>query len=190
MTLEERIHRIQQGKNSEFEWIVEEYKNKIYTLAYGYTMDAYMAQDLTQEILMKVYQNIRSFQGQSSFSTWLYRVAKNQCIDWIRKNKRRIDHTILEDGEREFRDLRPSPEEKAIKEETNQRLYDALGQLPERYRVPLMMFHFQELSYEEIGKALGLPSKTVATQLYRGKKLLREKLLSKKGDDMPWTVLL
>jgi RNA polymerase sigma-70 factor (ECF subfamily) len=190
MDLEERIHRIQRGESSSFEWIVDEYKNKIYSIAYGYAKDSYMAQDLTQDIFIKIFQNIQSFQGQSAFSTWLYRVAKNQCIDWIRKNKKRMENTLLDDGQWELKDESRNPEEETINEERNKILYEAIEQLPEKYKTPLMLFHFQELTYDEIGKVLKLPSKTIATQLYRGKKILREILISKGRGDMPWTALL
>ncbi|HHT50286.1 MAG TPA: RNA polymerase sigma factor [Eubacteriaceae bacterium] len=190
MDLEERIHSIQRGDISQFEWIVEEYKNKIFSLAYGYTKDSYLAQDLTQDIFVRLYKNINSFQGQSSFSTWLYRVAKNQCIDWTRRNKKRMENTFLEEGQWDFKDLDIGPEERAIRKEKNQLLYEALESLPEKYRTPLMLFHFQNLSYGEIAEVLDLPSKTVATHLYRGKKLLREKLISKGRGDMLWTALL
>lgn len=190
MELEDSIHRIQQGDIQAFERIVDEYKNKIFALAYGYTRDQHMAQDLSQEIFIKVYQNIPSFQGQSSFSTWLYRVGKNCCIDWIRKNRRRMENTILEDGEREYVDDGQNPEEDAILNERKEMLYRAIQKLPEKYRTPLMLFHFQDLTYEEIGKVLKIPTKTVATQLYRGKRMLRDELLSKGRGEMPWTALL
>ena len=190
MDLDKRIHSIQQGDIAQFEWIVEEYKNKIFGLSYGYTKDSYMAQDLTQDIFIKLYQNINSFQGQSSFSTWLYRLAKNQCIDWVRKNKKRMENTFLDDGQWEFKDQNIGPEERAIKKEKNKLLHEALEQLPEKYSTPLMLFHFQNLTYEEIAKVLNLPSKTIATHLYRGKKLLRERLISKGRGDMLWTALL
>lgn len=187
MGLEEKIQQIQKGDASSFEWVVDQYKNKIYALAYGYTKDAHMAQDLAQDIFIKIYQNIGSFQGQSAFSTWLYRVAKNQCIDWIRKNKTHIENTFLEGGRWQFKDQSLNPEEKILQEEKNTILHDAIEQLPEKYRTPLMLFHFQELTYDEIAQVLQLPSKTVATHLYRGKKILRKKLISKGRGDLSWT---
>lgn len=190
MDLEERIHRIQKGDETSFEWMVDEYKNKIHAIAYGYAKDAHMAQDLTQDIFIKIYQNIASFQGQSAFSTWLYRVAKNQCIDWIRKNKKTMENTSLDDAQWRFKDQELNPEEETIREEKNVMLHDAMEQLPEKYKTPLMLFHFQELSYEEIAQVLQLPSKTIATQLYRGKKILRKKLISKGRGDLSWTALL
>lgn len=101
-----------------------------------------------------------------------------------------MENTFLEEGQWDFKDLDIGPEERAIRKEKNQLLYEALESLPEKYRTPLMLFHFQNLSYGEIAEVLDLPSKTVATHLYRGKKLLREKLISKGRGDMLWTALL
>lgn len=146
-------------------------------MAFHYTRDHGTAEDLAQEIFLKAYKNLHRFNGKSKISTWLYRIGVNTCIDWNRKQKNMV---YIAD-----QDLPPlqdemSTESKVIAAEDNQQLHDVVASLPEIYRVVIMLYHFQNLSYKEISIVLDLPEKTIETRLYRARRKIKEQLLQSK----------
>jgi RNA polymerase sigma-70 factor (ECF subfamily) len=136
------------------------------------------ARDLTQEVFIQLYQSLPRFRSESSFGTWAYRIAVNKCLDFLRRKKTRGKEVVLSlyEGDALPGNCREGPEEAAIRQDESRRLKTAIKNLPQDYRIVLVLHHYQQLSYKEIAEILSIPVKTVATRLYRAKLILKEKL--------------
>ncbi len=187
MTREEEqniISRILAGNQDEFELLVKGNEKRIYNLALRMTGSAEDAFDLSQEAFLKAYYQLESFGGESSFSTWLYRIASNVCIDFLRKEKKRKRGSVISlDGEGEERELqlpdtRYAPETELQKKELREAINRGLLELPADYRQALIMREISGLSYNEISEILEAPSGTVKSRISRGRKMMAVYLTS------------
>ncbi|MFZ5353046.1 MAG: RNA polymerase sigma factor [Bacillota bacterium] len=175
---EEIIIHILNGKTSLYSDIVERYQNKVFSTAYGYAHDYEEAKDITQEIFIKLYNNLNKYKEQARFSTWLYRIAVNHCIDWTRKNKKNITSSFWADGENidildTICDEGDSPEAIVIKQEYKEQIVNTLEKLPEIYKTVLILFFMEDMNTNEIAEVLEVPKKTVETRLYRAKSMIK-----------------
>jgi RNA polymerase sigma-70 factor (ECF subfamily) len=137
------------------------------------------AEDATSEVFLKLQRSIESYDGSTPFPSWLLRVAGNQCIDALRRRKRGRQVIVeVEDGVAfiEATSSAPSPLRAVLSTEERAQVRDAIADLPENYRVPLVLRYYGELSYDEIAQQLGLRSNYVAALLFRAKQELRRKL--------------
>lgn len=186
------IGLVLKGQVEAYAFLVDKYKNLICDLCYKYTYDYNEAQDLSQEIFLKAYRKLDAFKGDSSFSTWLYRIGVNTCIDWARKNKKRSP-TLSIDGDECIERLpshNPSPEDEALEGEKRELIREAVIGLPEKYRTVVILYNYKNLSISEISTVLGIPLKTVQTRLYRAKKILKSKLLKPcNGGEYIWNAV-
>ncbi|NPV89391.1 MAG: sigma-70 family RNA polymerase sigma factor [Firmicutes bacterium] len=165
------IRSVLEGDQKAFADLVEKYQRPIYNLAgqmVGFGEDA---RDLTQEIFLTIYRKLGSFKGESRFSTWIYRVASNQAIDWVRKKRRPGLSPDYRGPTRE-----PTPEEAYLAKEGAQRLRRLLDGLPEKYRIALVLHYYHGFSYQQIAETLEVSQRTVETRIYRGRLKLREQL--------------
>jgi RNA polymerase sigma-70 factor, ECF subfamily len=176
MTDEAIIEQVLTGNTHIFSELVNRYKNKVFSLVYRFTNDYGDAQDISQEVFINVFRKLYTFSEKASFSTWVYRISYNYCIDWTRKNKKRLRQEPVYDEQIELADTGMNVEESFLEMQKRVHLRKAILQLDEKYRNVLILFHFQELSYEEIGEVMQLPVKTVETRLYRGRQQLRKYL--------------
>jgi RNA polymerase sigma-70 factor (ECF subfamily) len=175
-TEEKIIARVKSGDDDAFAHLVESYKNKVFSLAYRILFSWQEAEDVSQEAFIKVYRRLNSFDPKrAGFSTWLYRITYNLCVDYLRKRK--YQTTLEEDFAAE--DAK-GPEQKAIESEQSQKLLEAVSSLSEEYRTPLMLFHFHGLSYQEICEVLDVPMSIVKNRLFRARKILKQML--ERGD--------
>ncbi|BAD39166.1 RNA polymerase ECF-type sigma factor [Symbiobacterium thermophilum IAM 14863] len=180
----------QQGDMDAFAALVERHKGRVYRTLYQVVGDAADAQDLAQEVFVKVFRNLGSYRGDAAFTTWLHRVTLNVAFDWLRARKRRPLTVPLEPppGEEEHRqaDL-PSPEagpeELTLREERRRRLRDAIDRLSPDYKEVVLLYHFYHLSYQQIADRLGVPVRTVETRLYRARANLKRMLVSWEGGE-------
>lgn len=173
MNEEDIVKKIKDGSREEFEKLVELYKNRVFSMAYSYTKNYSEAQDLAQDIFVKVYKGINTFKFDSKFSTWLYKVATNVCIDWTKKRRIKFvndSQTVIENLE----DDEKSPQQKILLSEQNKDIYESIKRLPEKYKKVINLYHFANLSYNQISDILEIPVKTVETRLYRGRKKLKD----------------
>mgnify|MGYP001267714003 CR=1 FL=1 len=179
------VKKIQQGDLQAFEILANRYQNRIYNMALRMLGVPEDAKDATQEIFVRTYRSLDKFRGDAKFSTWLYRLATNRCLDIVRiKNREGNCNVSLEsDGipVEKLADSAPSPEEVAARHDTRDRVRSAIKELPENYRMVLILYHYQGLSYREIANVLELSTNTVATHIARAKEKLRKKLLG--GED-------
>lgn len=178
------------GSAEAFEQLVLKYQTAVYNLCLRMTGDPEDAADMTQESFLKAWRNLESFQGNSAFSTWLYRLASNTCLDHLRSVKRRPQLSLVmedEDGEAQALDVpdsAPTPEEQVIALDEQSRLNEALQALEEEQRQILILRAVNGLSYTEIAEALQLKEGTVKSRLARARDQLRKKL-QQNGNNSP-----
>lgn len=177
------IERAQKGDRSALNDLVRKHQERAYQYAYRLTRNQDEAADVVADAFVRVFNALPNFKGQSAFSTWLYRILTNCFLDIRKKEKNRpttsLDTTI-ETGEgemeRQFEDDGPSPLDETERSERGQAIEDAVTQLPEYQRAMIVMYHAEQLSYEEIAEALDLPIGTVKSRLNRARLSLRELL--------------
>jgi RNA polymerase sigma-70 factor (ECF subfamily) len=172
------VSMAKKGDLEAYEALVQRYQHKVFNIAARMVHNREDALDLTQEIFFQIYIALPGFRGDSIFGTWVYRVASNKCLDFLRKNKaekEKIHAAIFEDNILAG-DSRGSPEELVIRREESRRVLMALESLPRNYRIVIVLHHYQQLSYKDIAEILDRPVRTVATRLYRAKLILKKKL--------------
>ena len=178
-----RIQRAARGDHAAFEWLVEQYQTAVYRLCLRMTNNPEDAADLTQESFLKAWKNLDSFHFESAFSTWLYRLTSNTCLDFLRQAKRRPTVSLVtedDEGEEqvmEVADPAPSPEEQVLTTLDREQLGAAMTRLPEEQRQLLILRAVNGLSYAEISAILQVPEGTVKSRLARTRENLRKKLL-------------
>ena len=183
VTETELVARARTGDQEAFEQLVLDNQNRVYSLAVRMVGDREEAADLAQEAFLKAWQGLRTFQGESSFSTWVYRLATNVCIDHLRRRQRRreVENPVSLDDEdsgwAEPVDLSQDPHRQLEAAERSRALERGLQQLSEPQRQILVMRELSGLSYQEIGAALELDLGTVKSRLARSRLALRKILL-------------
>ncbi len=184
MNEEKLIKAAQKGDMEAFEKLISEYEKKIYALCLHLLKDPEEAYDAAQEVCIKVWRQLESFEGQAKFSTWLYRIGTNQCLDLMRKNKRRSKDISLfqKDEESEEEWLLEGPHEKegvaeAVEKKVLQEVVQlGIGELKEDYQVIITLRDIEEHSYEEIAEVLDLSLGTVKSRLSRARQALKKVL--------------
>ena len=172
-----------QGDTGAFEQLVLQHQKAVYNLALRMAGNPEDAQDLAQEAVLKAWRGLKFVQFESAFSTWLYRLTSNTCIDFLRKQKKQkqVSTTFLnEDEEAEeysLPDPEPLPEEQVLMREQKEEIARAMDRLEVEYREILTLRVIQGLSYIEIGDILGLKEGTVKSRLARAREKIRRELL-------------
>jgi RNA polymerase sigma-70 factor (ECF subfamily) len=180
--IKNRINQVLKGDQNAFGEIVELYKDKVYQLCYRMVGNAHEAEDLAQEAFVRAYTNISSFNQHLKFSTWLYRIATNLCIDRLRKKKPDyfLDAEIAgTEGLTMYSQIPAKttlPEDEVVSLEIQQQIQQEISKLPEKYRSVIVLKYIEELSLNEISSILELPLGTVKTRIHRGREALREHL--------------
>ena len=179
----EIIERVLAGDNDAFGLLVEAYQTRVYNLALRLCGNRDDAFDLAQESFFRAWRSLSGFQFESSFSTWLFRLCSNICLDWLRAKKRRPTVSLTsvddegEESQLELPDPGKSPEELLLDAEEREALARAMNQLPVEYREILTLRAIQDLSYTEIAEILKIKEGTVKSRLSRARLALRNKLL-------------
>lgn len=173
------------GDQSAYEKLMKKYYQHIYNLIYRMIFKKEDVEDLTQEAFIKAFNSLENFDKQFAFSTWLYKIATNNSIDYLRKKKLStfsIDKEI-ESDENDFKFEIPDsdyvPDNNIIEEQRKKIIEEAIEQLPAKYKKVIIMRHKQDKEYEEIAKELKLPLGTVKAHIFRGRELLNKYLKDK-----------
>ena len=186
MTREEEmavVKKVLAGDVNAFELLVTDNQKSVYNLAYKMMKNESDALDISQEVFLKAYTNLKHFRGDSRFSVWLYRLAYNACIDATRKSKAALNMSLTvtdEDSnttEMELTDTRPLPERELERRETQREVQEAINQLPEDQRKIIVMREFSDMPYEDIAQALDISVGTVKSRLSRARKSLAKILI-------------
>jgi RNA polymerase sigma-70 factor (ECF subfamily) len=189
LTDNELVSLAKAGDYAAFERLVLDNQNKVYTLAVRMVDSREDAADLSQEAFLRAWQKLPDFQEDSSFSTWLYRLTVNLCIDHLRKQKTRrsLEPVSLSEEEAwEPADPAQDPQKLLEQAELRQELLRGMDALPEHYRRPLTMRELAGMSYQEIGEKLSLDPGTVRSRIARARAALR-KILCSGGNFSPPT---
>ena len=178
---QELIVRVKQGDIQAFEPLIEAYEKQIYHLCLRMTGNPEDARDLTQESFLKAWQKLGQYHVESAFSTWLYRLSSNLCIDFLRQQKRRtvFSLTTEEDTgeELEVASVDPTPEEIVLQMDDRRAVADAMKELDEDHRLILTLRVVEDMPYEQIAQVLGVKEGTVKSRLARARTKLRRILL-------------
>ena len=177
------IKACQEGDRDAFRVLFESYRDRTYTIAYHFCSDETMASDITQQVFLKLFDSIRQFRFNSEFSTWLYRLVANVCMDEHRKRRRFLQWSPLgaSGGDDDEIVRRASPVSKSIEDhigdsEMNSQVRRAVASLSPKLRLVILLRYFEDFSYDEMASVLGCSSGTVASRLNRGHQQLAKRL--------------
>lgn len=171
-----------------FEDIYREFGGKILNLAYRMTGIEETARDLTQDIFIKVYQNMETFRGEAQVYTWIYRIAANHVLNHLKSARRRRWLSLMdkplgevfkeEEIEPVFREhtAAPGPDHRLEKGERERMVWNVVQSLPPKYRIAFVLHRYEEMSYREVAEAMDLSLSAVETRIHRAKKMVMEKL--------------
>ncbi|WP_066059166.1 RNA polymerase sigma factor SigW [Robertmurraya korlensis] len=180
--IKKRIKQVLKGDQSAYGEIVEIYKDKVFQLCFRILGNRHEAEDMAQEAFIRAYVNISSFNIDLKFSTWLYRIATNLCIDRIRKKKPDyyLDAEVSgTDGLTMYSQVAADtilPEDEIESLELQETIQREITKLPEKYRSVIVLKYIEELSLNEISEILDIPLGTVKTRIHRGREALRHQL--------------
>ena len=184
----ELVQQAVRGDQQAYTSLMERYENSVYHTMLRMVRNSEDATDLTIEAFGKAFCNLVSYVPRHAFSTWLFRIAINNCIDHIRRKRLvllSLDESVEAEGDSDFadslKDRGRNPEEQIIRDQRLERMRQVIMQLDPKYRIMIEMRYFEELSYDEISVELNMPLGTVKAQLYRAKELLHD-LLQKPGN--------
>jgi RNA polymerase sigma-70 factor (ECF subfamily) len=182
------MERVQGGDAAAFDLLVQRHGRALLNFIYRYVGDWDRAEDLLQDTYLRLLESAASFRPDRRFTTWIYRVAANRCVDELRQLKHRQHVSLdgpVEDGERPLAetlpDDGPTPEEIAVARDTQRLVRKAIRGLPDEQRAALVLKEYQGLSYQEIAAVLGCPLGTVKSRLHHAMRNLRAALQKEWG---------
>lgn len=176
--------RVKGGDMHAFEELVEKYKQPVINVISRTLRDETEAEDLAQNVFVQVFKSAHRYQATAKFSTWLFTIARNLCLNEIRRRSRHpadsIEASQIENDDRparQYEDVKNfSPTEQTLQSELEQKVAEALADLPENQRTAILLCREEELSYEEISGVLGCSLSATKSLIHRGRETLRDKL--------------
>lgn len=169
----ELVKECMAGGTDSFEELVARYKKLVYSVIYKFTKDNEEVNDLSQEVFIKIYRSLDKYDPQYKFSTWTVKVATNICLDAVRRKK--LNYVSYEELESRIGSAN-SPEERFIRKEKSMAVREAISELPEIYRLPIVLYHQKGMSYKEIAEALGKPMSIIKNRIFRARLVLKDSL--------------
>ena len=170
MTDLELINACLDGQQIYFTELISRYKNLVYSIILRMTKNGDDADDLAQDVFLKIYKNLPSYSPEFKFSTWIMRITNNHVIDFHRKRKHEtvpiesVELSLSCDG---------TPEAEFLTKEKNERIHQIVESLPTMYKVPIMMYHLNNMGYQEIADKLNEPLSKIKNRIFRGRKILK-----------------
>ena len=180
------VERCRQGEDEAWRELVDLFGQKIYSVAYHFTLKREDAEELAQEIFLKIFENLHRFDGGFPLAAWIVSLSRNLCIDRYRRRKREKSFRfVTDDAVSPMLTSSDDPAADALKKERTKILFSALAEIPEDLAEILVLRDLDGLAYEEIGRALALPDGTVKSRLFRARtevaKKVRERQESRTG---------
>jgi RNA polymerase sigma factor (sigma-70 family) len=173
------IRQVQAGDRLAFHAFISKYQRLVAAIVFRMVYNAADREELSQEVFLKIFANINEFQGSAKITSWIGRITSNTCINHLRKKRLPLFDDIAGPGQTLENVAGNSPTPEYLNEQTNSNLnlQREIDRLPAQYRLILTLFHYSEMNYDEIGKALKMPAGTVKSQLFRARQKLRERLM-------------
>ncbi len=176
--------RVKQGDRAAFEELVEKHQQPVMNLIYRTLPDAAEAEDLAQNVFVQVFKSAHRYRASAKFSTWLYTIARNLCLNEIRRRSRHPAQSLEsapweneDQPARQFEDVKNvSPPDRLLQGELAQKIGQALAELPENQRTAILLFREEEMSYEEIARILRCSLSATKSLIHRGRETLKHKL--------------
>jgi RNA polymerase sigma-70 factor (ECF subfamily) len=176
--------RVSQGDAKAFAVLVDKYKQPVMNLVYRMIGDATEAEDLAQNVFIQVHKSAHRYRSSAKFTTWLFTIARNLCLNEIRRRSRHPVESLETPrfaqethSAQQFEDRRtPGPTEDLLQSELEEKIQQALAALPEHQRMAILLCRQEDLSYEEIGKVLGCSVAATKSLIHRGRETLKQKL--------------
>ena len=166
------IESIKDGDTNAYANLVNRYKDLVYTLAIRMLKQREEAEEVAQDTFVKVFKSLDKFKGDSKFSTWIYKITYNTCLDRIKKNKKHLKDVAIDEFTFNKLDSIDNALEHMIKEEKHALIKNCIYKLPEDSSALLTLFYFEELSLEEISQIVNVEANTVKVKLFRARKKL------------------
>ena len=172
------VMRAKKGEVEAFEQLVERYKRKAYFIALSFVRNHEDALDISQDSFVKAYRSLKRFKEEFAFFPWFYTIIRNNCLNHLRRVRRRDEKSLEELEESGFQvlDGKAQPDEAADRTELCAKVRDAIGQLAAEHREIIMLRHFHGMSYREIADTLRCPQGTVMSRLHAARQRLKELL--------------
>ena len=183
------IERLRQGEEQAYEDLLRRFQQPVYNLVYRLMNDPSDANDVVQEVFLKVFRNVNAFRGQSSLKTWIYRIAVNEAHNhrrWFSRHRRQEVGLERDEHEQGYQDTLSdpgrSPFELATSQETQEMIEGALEGLNPTFRTAVVLRDIEDLSYEEIAEVLQIHLGTVKSRIMRGREALRAALVARMAE--------
>ena len=172
------LRRAQGGDPEAFGQLMEPLEQLVWRVCWHYTGNREAAEDCGQEAMVRIWRSLESYRGECALESWVYRIAANCCMDWLRKKKRDKSVSVEPLREQGFdpADTAPGTEEQVVQEDERRRLREAIAELPEDQREALILTQLEKISYEETARRLGVEEGTVKSRVNRAKARLKEML--------------
>jgi RNA polymerase sigma-70 factor (ECF subfamily) len=178
----ELISRAKAGEEKAYRTLLVKYQRSVFTICMRMVRDRELAADLSQDVFMKVFTMLDRYDSSYAFSSWLFKITSNLCIDHLRK--RRVETYPMEapiEGDdkefsRQYEAPDPTPETQLIRKEQMEYLNEAVEELPPHYRMIILLRHQENLSYDEIAETLDIPLGTVKARIHRAREMLKNRL--------------
>lgn len=187
------VNRSLEGDTDSYGVLVKRYQGAVYATAYYYAGRYGAAEDITQDALWAAYRSLRKLKDPEKFAPWLKGVTCRTAANWLRRNRKRLDHETPLPMKRtvSIEDARTSPSEKLERSEQYEHVQKAIDSLPERYRLPVVLRYLQEMTYDEISAFTGESKEEIRGILQRAGRQLRDLLSdsstsSSSGGEVPW----
>jgi len=173
------IRQVQAGDRQAMHAFIIKYQRLVAVIVFRMVYNAADREELSQEVFLKIFAHIGEFQGSAKITSWIGRITSNTCINHLRKRRLPLFDDIAGPGQtlENVAGNNPTPAYLNEQANSNLNLQKEIDRLPAHYRLILTLFHFSEMNYDEIGRALNMPAGTVKSQLFRARQILRERLL-------------
>ena len=171
---------LQTGDLRSFDILVRRWEKPLLNYCYRMVNNIALSEDLRQEVFLRIYRSATTYRATAQFSTWMYRIATNLCLDTLAKQQRRKETpitTYLESESERLIDLSDAPDAVLVKKETENRVRSALARLPEDQRIVVIMRHYHDLKFHEIAAIVERPISTVKSRMVAGLERLNKMLL-------------
>jgi len=180
------LQKARRGDPDAFEQLIGPLEQLVWRVCWHYTGNRNAAEDCGQETMIRIWRNLKNYRGECALESWVYRIAANCCMDWLRKKKRDRSVSVEPLREQGFDPADPAPgtEEQAVAADEHRRLREAIAALPEEQREALVLTQLEKVPYETAAGILGVSEGTVKSRVNRGKARLRE-ILSEGGELSP-----